>query len=94
MKKSDIISTVLIGIVGFIIAYFSVNAILGDPDKKTVSFKTMDVVSASLDEPDPEVFNRNALNPTVEVYVGNCEDVDRNGIIDEAERSTCKNPEG
>ena len=35
-----------------------------------VQFKTVDNSSYSLAEPDPEVFNFRAVNPTVEVYVG------------------------
>ena len=32
----------------------------------------MDVISSDVNDPDIESFNVDALNPTVEVYVGNC----------------------
>ena len=36
-------------------------------------------MSYELTEPDEEIFNPRALNPTVEVYVGNCKEFDYNG---------------
>ncbi len=42
-----------------------------------------------LQAPDPEIFNAGAINPTIEVYVGDCEDIDQNGILDMAELIAC-----
>ena len=90
MKRSDIFTLILIAGIGTLAAFFVCNAILGDPDKASVSFTALrDVVSSSLDQPDPEIFNSYAINPTVEVYVGDCEDIDRNGILDTAELIVC-----
>ena len=89
MKRSDIFSIVLIAIIGTVAAFLVCGAILGDPDEKTVTFKTIKSIEAELKEPDPELFNADAINPTVEVHVGNCVDVDRNGILDKAEMRAC-----
>lgn len=90
MKQSDIFSLILIAGVGTLAAFFVCQALMGDPDDATVSFKALATsVSSSLAAPDPEVFNGAALNPTVEVYVGVCEDVDQNGILDTAELEAC-----
>ena len=89
MKKSDIITVILIASIGVIISIFMTNALLGNPDERSVSFKSMIEIDADLSEPDPEMFNIAAINPTVEVYVGECEDVDQNGIIDRAELVAC-----
>ncbi len=92
MKKSDLITAALIAILGTIVAFFLVNSILGDPSEKEVSFSYVvnQVGGANeLSEPDPEVFNEDAINPTVEVYVGTCVDEDQNGEIDAAERVAC-----
>ena len=62
---------------------------LGDPDTRYLKHKTIGKITADLTSPDPEVFNVDAINPTVEVYVGSCEDVDRNGILDRAELVAC-----
>ena len=87
MKKSDIITVILIASIGVIISIFMTNALLGNPDERSVSFKSMIEIDADLS--DPEMFNIAAINPTVEVYVGECEDVDQNGIIDRAELVAC-----
>ena len=65
------------------------NLLLGNPDERSVSFKSIKPIEATLDEPDPETFNVDAINPTVEVYVGDCQDIDQNGIIDRAELVAC-----
>jgi hypothetical protein len=89
MKQSDIFTIVIIALVGTLAAFFGVSSFLGDPDKATAEIKTVQDVSASLTEPDSELFNPNAINPTVEVYVGNCEDIDHNGILSQAELIQC-----
>ena len=94
MKQSDIITIVLVAGIGTFIAAMLCNLILGNPDEKSVTFKTVQVIEADLAEPDPEVFNVDAINPTIEVYVGDCEDVDQNGVLDEAELIACGRAEG
>ena len=89
MKQSDIIAIILIGMIGIGVSWVGVNAILGNPDDAQVSFKTIEVISADLDNPDPEVFNADAINPTVEVYIGSCEDADGDGVLSQAERVAC-----
>ncbi len=89
MKQSDIFSVIIVASIGILAAYFSVNAILGDPNLRAVSFKTIEEISPSLETPDSELFNLNAINPTVEVYVGDCEDSDRNGILSRDEMIAC-----
>ena len=89
MKQSDIFTIIAVALVGVIVSTLLFNMILGNPDEKSVSFKTVEVVMAELDNPDPEVFNPEAINPTVEVYVGDCVDQDQNGVLDEAELIAC-----
>ena len=71
--KTELITAIGAAIVGVLIAFFVTNLFLGKIEDVTV--KTVDSsVSADLADPDPEVFNYKALNPTVEVYVGDGED--------------------
>lgn len=85
--KTDLLTSTIIAIVGAIIAFFICNYIVGDIEG--VSFKVVEGnISAEVASPNPEIFNDKALNPTVEVYVGNCtqysdsgECLDNNGII-------------
>ena len=79
--KTDLATSITVAIVGVIISYFVCNLFVGpieDVDVKTVdpSF------SADIVEPNPEIFNYRAIDPTVEVYVGNsdnCLQFDDNG---------------
>ena len=89
MKQSDIFTIIAVALVGIIVSTVLFNMSLGNPDEKSVSFKTVEVVMAELDNPDPEGFNPEAINPTVEVYVGDCVDQDQNGVLDEAELIAC-----
>jgi len=70
MKKSDIAMIILIASVSVMIAYFVAKAIVGDVQNETVKVKTTDAISTDITQPDPSVFNTNAINPTVEVIIG------------------------
>jgi len=70
MKKSDIAMIILIAAVSMMLAYFGAQAILGNVQNESVQVKTIDRISTEVTEPDPSVFNSNAINPTVEVIIG------------------------
>ena len=85
MKKTDIAAVILISVITTLIAYFIGNSVLGDPNEESIAITYMDVVAADVAQPDPEVFNTEAVNPTVEVFVGNCTD----GQIWDVEAQVC-----
>jgi len=89
MKQSDIFSIIIIASVGTMAAYFGLNSILGDPDLQVANVKTINAISSALINPDPELFNNEAINPTVEVFVGECQDIDNNGILSVDELISC-----
>lgn len=77
--KTDLVTSIGVAIVGAVVAYFVCDMFIGPLEN--FSFLTLDSssnVSASIEEPNVEVFNYKALNPTVEVYVGN-DEADQNG---------------
>lgn len=77
--KADITTAVVSAIVGIIVAYLITNNLILGSSIKPISVKTLTTsVSTNLDEPNPEVFNYRALNPTVEVYIG-CQTYDASG---------------
>ena len=70
--KTDLFTSIGIAIVGAVIGFFICNLLLGPIEQ--ISFKSVSTnVDANLAEPNVDVFNYKALNPTVEVFVGNCE---------------------
>ncbi len=91
MKNSDITTVGLIGVIGIIVAYFLVNALL--PQMTTVSFKTIQSISNTLAEPSGEVFNEAAINPTMATIVGTC-DADGDGVTTTDEYLHCGRGEG
>lgn len=76
--KTDITTAVVSAIAGILIAYFVVNGmILQEP--KPISIKTLgSTIETTVSEPNPEIFNYRALNPTVETYV-DCKNYDISG---------------
>ena len=68
--KNDLFTSILIAIIGFVAAFVVCNRLVGGIGPESI--KTVDIsVSADVTDPDVEVFNYKAINPTVEVYVGN-----------------------
>lgn len=78
--KTDVVTAIIAAIAGVAISFIiTSNLIMKDPTP--VQVKTLDnSVNTSLSEPNAEVFNYRAVNPTVEAYVdclnydltGNC----------------------
>ncbi|MBR3233169.1 hypothetical protein IKF74_02750 [Candidatus Saccharibacteria bacterium] len=89
MKTSDYVTVGFIAVFVTVIAYFLVNSLLGDPSEASVRFEYLDGISNTLASPDSEIFNVAAINPTVEVYIGSCEDKNLDGELDDEERKAC-----
>lgn len=80
--KNDLATSIIIAIVGVLIAFFACNTLTGDITP--VSVKTVSgSFSPDVGDPNVEVFNYKAVNPTVEVYIGgdgaNCQGFDSGG---------------
>lgn len=72
MKKSDIAVVVLIAGIATILAFVLGNVFMGDPNEEKVTVQYMEVIASDIAQPDEELFNDLAINPTVETYVGQC----------------------
>lgn len=70
MKKTDIAMIIFIAGVSVLIAYFVMGSVLSGFKTKPVTIKTADPISTNVTEPDPSVFNSGAINPTVQVNIG------------------------
>lgn len=69
MKKTDIAMVILIAAVSIMVAFFGTNAILGDATTEAQKVKTIEEISTTIEEPDPAIFNKDAINPAVEVQI-------------------------
>ena len=84
--KLDMFTAIGVAIGGVLIAFFITNLLFKEPEPYSVPIIDTSASStadnfdyANLSEPDNEVFNYDALNPTVEVYVGECDEYDSDG---------------
>ena len=70
--KTDLATSIAFAIFGILVSFFVCNIFLTSP--KDVTFKTVEGnnLNTNLAMPTSEIFNTDSLNPTVEVYVGDC----------------------
>lgn len=71
MKKNDIALIVLIVSVSLAVSYFVVKAIVGDPKKQEVSAEVVEPITPNLVQPSSKIFNRDSINPTIVIQIGN-----------------------
>lgn len=76
--KTDLATTIVTAVLGVVIAYFVTGFFI--PAIQNITIQKVDSsVTADLEEPNIEVFNYKSLNPTVEVYIGQCKEYNNAG---------------
>jgi hypothetical protein len=60
---------VLIASISIIVAYSVANQLFGGVKASTEVIKTISPISSKIIQPDPTIFNSNAINPSVEIQV-------------------------
>ena len=71
MKKTDIVTIATIAFISMVAAYLLATTLIGKPTASSVRVKTIDPITSAVTPPDKTVFNKDAINPTVEVIIGN-----------------------
>lgn len=74
MKKSDIMTLILIASLSVVVAYFVADAVFKNIAPQEVKVKTIEKIDSGVVEPDPSIFNKDSINPTVEVKIGSSEE--------------------
>lgn len=69
MKKTDFAMIILIAAGCVLIAFFVTQSIMGTPESEPQKVQTIEAISSTVEEPDPAIFNSNAINPTIEVEI-------------------------
>jgi hypothetical protein len=69
MKRTDIAMIVFIASVSVLVAYFVGNSIFGNITTAGQKVQTIAPISTSITPPDPTIFNKNAINPAVQVQI-------------------------
>lgn len=73
--KNDLLTSIIAATVGIVASYVVTNMFFGELEDFSIS--TVDPnLTVKLAEPNNEVFNYLAVNPTVEVFVGECDEYD------------------
>lgn len=70
MKKTDIAMIILIAAIAVGGSYAIGYNMFGKQSQKPVKVQTIEEISSETGEPDGDVFNKNAINPTVETIIG------------------------
>jgi hypothetical protein len=71
MKKNDIAIIILIVSISLVGAYFLGQAFLGGESSKSAQVEVVEKISPTVKDPDPKIFNANAINPTIPINIGN-----------------------
>lgn len=70
MKKNDIAVLIAVVAISLGVAFFAGKAVLGDRKPEDTRVEVVDVITADVKQPDPAVFNENAINPAVSIKIG------------------------
>ncbi len=70
MKRSEMALIILVVAVSLFSSYFLLNALLGKPDESSMEVKTIEPLASEVVKPNKNVFNSEAINPTVEIIIG------------------------
>ena len=62
---------ILIASISMVVTYFIAKAIIGTPSNKQVSAEVVELIKPDLTQPSSKIFNRDAINPTVVIQIGN-----------------------
>ena len=71
MKKNEIAIIILIFSITAVAVYFAFGALLPTPGKTPVQVEVADKIEPGVAVPNQEIFNKDAINPTVKVKIGN-----------------------
>lgn len=69
MKRTDVAMIILIASVSVIVAFFVGQSIFGNVYNGSARVKTIDKIDSSIVAPSPDIFNKDAINPAVQVQI-------------------------
>ena len=69
MKKTDIAMIVIIASISVLATFFIAKAIVGDSYTGNTKVKTVEKIDSSIIEPSSDIFNKDAINPAVQVQI-------------------------
>ena len=70
MKQKDIALIVVVGIVAAVLSLLLTQAIFVTKDSRNLTVEVIEPISSEFKQPDPTVFNSEAVNPTQLIQIG------------------------
>lgn len=70
MKQKDIAVIIIVAAVAGIISYFVANLLFGGEKKYTLKASVVEPISADFNPPSDTYFNKDAINPTKNITIG------------------------
>ncbi|NCU30257.1 hypothetical protein EOL73_02050 [Candidatus Saccharibacteria bacterium] len=70
MKKTDIAMLVLVVALTGLITYLIANTLLGSSKQLSANVTVVEPISAEIEVPNGSIFNKDAINPGVQIKVG------------------------
>ena len=70
MKQQDVAMLILIVSLALIISYFVGNALFANSESRTAEVERVQVISSEFPQPDPTIFNKEAINLTETINIG------------------------
>lgn len=70
MKKTDIAMLAMIVVISLAASYFIGKAVMGQAKQGEAKVEVTDPIRSSITPPDPNIFNKDAINPAVPINIG------------------------
>jgi hypothetical protein len=70
MKRNDIAVLILIASITLVLSFLLVKSLFGSPTALQTKVESVEPISATLQQPPITVFNKDAINPTVLIQIG------------------------
>lgn len=70
MKKNEIALLILVASLAAFVTYLAANALIGGRTSQPVAVESIEPISAEIQTPSKEIFNDQAINPTVPINIG------------------------
>jgi hypothetical protein len=70
MKQKDILLIVVIVIVAAVVSLLITKTVFVSKKNRELTAEKVDSITAQFNQPDPKIFNKNAIDPTQLIHIG------------------------
>lgn len=71
MKQKDIALIIVIAFVSAVASLLLSSVFIGSPKKRTQQYEVVDKLTSQFDNPDTKYFNKDSVDPTRVIHIGN-----------------------